>query len=160
MDLLHLSDHQTYWQQKCESLDLLGDDHSPIINVPQSEARKSMETKARKSRDIPLLLLEPYISFPGDHSYIPTTLSERQVRLGQTMCTALTEGAQSPGLKAWRLSEIQCSSKKLSSAAVTLATKPYHQLKSKVEVLEMAAVLIKQIYSIDINSCFTTIVPV
>lgn len=31
--------------------------------------------------------------------------------------------------------------------------------KSKVEVLEMAAVLIKQIYSIDINSCFTTVVP-
>lgn len=97
--------------------------------------------------------------YPGITLTFLQVAPERQVRLGQTMCTALTEGAQSPGLKAWRLSEIQCSSKKLSSAAVTLATKPYRQLKSKVELLEMAAVLIKQIYSIDINSCFTTIVP-
>lgn len=45
-----------------------------------------------------------------------------------------------------------------ATAAVTLATKPPHQHKSKVEALEMAAVLIKQIYSIDINLCFTTVV--
>lgn len=34
-------------------------------------------------------------------------------------------------------------------AAITLSTKPSCQHKSKVEVLEIAAVLIKQIYSID-----------
>lgn len=64
---------------------------------PNSQARKSMEAKARNSRAIPLLLLGPYISFPKDHFYIPTMLSEGQVRLGQTMCTILRGGGQSPG---------------------------------------------------------------
>lgn len=95
IDLLHLSDHQTCWQQKCESSDLLGDDHSPITNAPQQQGKEGHGSQGNKKQSHSTIAAGPLHQFSQDHFYIPTMLYERRVRLGQTMCTILTEGGQS-----------------------------------------------------------------
>lgn len=77
--LLHLKDSQTYSQQICESSDLLGGWRSPVTNVPQQPPH-AKETKARKSRAVPQLLLYPYArGFPGDHFYTLRVKDERDL---------------------------------------------------------------------------------
>lgn len=87
-------------------------------------------------------------------------LCERQVRFGP--CVKILTGREDvAGWKGWRLTEAQyLLTQQEATAVVALPTEPSHPHKSEVEVLEMAAVLIKWIYSIDINSHFSRVAPV
>lgn len=129
------------------------------MSAPQQPPH-GKEAKAGKSRAVPQLLLYPYAwLFPWGSLLLRA--SDASKIWSKCVKKSNREGEHRPRWKGWRLSEVQhLFIQQEATAAVALPTnKPSHQHKSEVEVLEMAAVLIKQIYSIDINSCFTTAVP-
>lgn len=108
----------------------LGNDHSPIENVPQQPPH-SREAKARKSRFQNCCCTIPPGLFLGITSTSSklSMLCERWARFGPSVWKFLTrEGGNSPGLKGWRLSEynIYSSSEKplqLSRFPLSLLTK-------------------------------------
>lgn len=109
MNLLHLSDHQTYRQQKCET-----SWRWPLTceECTQQQGKEEHGIQGKKKQSHPTIAaraLHPFSQGSLFHSYNAVW------KTGETgkLCSVLTGGGHSPGWKAWRLSEIQCSSKKL-----------------------------------------------